>query len=196
MPSIQGRRSDERAASQRQESVDRLRHRQARDIGCRPRVVRHCQGRDGGAGRGVGLRQVGDRAVGDEAAALSSGASSVRVDCVQRPRIADDGGTRHPQGARQRHHHHLPGADDLAQSAAHDREADRRDLAAAQGHHRQARAGADPRPARPCRHSRSSRKAGELSAPVVWRAASARHDRDGAGERARFADRRRADHGP
>ena len=31
------------------------------------------------------------------------------------------------ESARQRHHDHLPGADDLAQSAAHDRAADRRD---------------------------------------------------------------------
>ena len=43
-------------------------------------------------------------------------------------------------GARQRHHHHLPGADDLAQSAAHDREADRRDSAAAQRRDRRGRA--------------------------------------------------------
>ena len=43
---------------------------------------------------------------------------------LQGPRIADHAGTRNPQGARQRHHHHLPGADDVAQSAAHDRKAD------------------------------------------------------------------------
>ena len=33
---------------------------------------------------------------------------------------------RDPQGARRRHHHHLPGADDVAQPAAHDRAADHR----------------------------------------------------------------------
>ena len=37
---------------------------------------------------------------------------------------------RNPPRARQRHHHHLPGADDLAQSAAHDREANRRNSVA------------------------------------------------------------------
>ena len=45
--------------------------------------------------------------------------------------LLQSAGARDPAGARQRHHHHLPGADDLAQSAAHDREADRRDPAAA-----------------------------------------------------------------
>jgi len=37
-----------------------------------------------------------------------------------------------------RHHHHLPGADDLAQSAAYDRAADRRNLAPASRHDRRA----------------------------------------------------------
>ena len=44
------------------------------------------------------------------------------------------------------------------------------------------------------RHSRSGGAACELSAPAFRRAAPARHDRDGARERARPADRRRADH--
>ena len=47
-------------------------------------------------------------------------------------------------GARQRHHHRVPGADDLAQPAPHHRAADRRDPAAAQRPPRRQGAGADP----------------------------------------------------
>ena len=46
--------------------------------------------------------------------------------------IAADRG-RAAAGARRRHHHDLPGADDLAQPAAHDRAAGRRDPDAAPG---------------------------------------------------------------
>ena len=143
-----------------------------------------------------GLGQIGHRAVGAEAA------------CPIRPRAIRPGAilfkgqdllslSRHElrRGARQRHHHHLPGADDLAQPAAHDRAADRRDPAAAP------RAGAaggararmlelltqvgirDPESA-----------ARRLSAPALRRPAPARDDRHGARQRAGPADRRRADH--
>ena len=68
------------------------------------------------------------------------------------------------QRARQRHHDHLPGADDLAQSAAYDREADRRDPAAASRPHRREgararRSNCSPRSAFPIR------KAGLASYP-------------------------------
>ncbi len=46
----------------------------------------------------------------------------------------------------------------------------------------------------PGRHSRSGRPAAKLSASALRRSAPARDDRDGLGERARPADRRRADH--
>ena len=55
-------------------------------------------------------------------------------------------------GARQQDHHDLPGADDLAQSAAHDRAADRRGAETASGHGR-------PAGARHARWSCSTRSA-------------------------------------
>ena len=55
-------------------------------------------------------------------------------------------------------------------------------------------AGADARTAHPGRHSRSGNAARELSASIVRRPAPAGHDRDGARQRARSADRGRADH--
>ena len=161
----------------------------------RPRLVLDQARRVRGAGRRIRLRQVGQRAVGPEAAALSDRLASLRqhplqgpANCSTRPRTRD---ARHP---RQRHLDHLPGADDLAQSAAHDRGADRRDPAAAQRHPRRDGAGADARTADAGRHSRSGNAAAKLSAPVVRRPAPARHDRDGARQRAGSADRRRADH--
>ena len=55
-------------------------------------------------------------------------------------------------------------------------------------------AGADARTADAGRHSRSGNPAAELSASIVRRPAPARHDRDGARQRAGSADRGRADH--
>ncbi len=95
---------------------------------------------------------------------------------------------------RQRHLDHLPGADDLAQSAPHHRGADRRNPATAHRHQRCDGADADAGAVDPGRHSRSGDAAEELSAPVVRRPAPARHDRDGARQRAGSPDRRRADH--
>ena len=43
------------------------------------------------------------------------------------------GGARYPSRARQRLFHHFPGADDVAQSAAHDRKADWRNIVFASG---------------------------------------------------------------
>ena len=55
---------------------------------------------------------------------------------LQRPRSPESERGRASRGARQRHHHGVPGADDLAQPAAHGRAPDRRDPGAAQGHRR------------------------------------------------------------
>ena len=138
---------DRRKTARRPRPLRRLPPGRAGDARGRPHLVRHPEGRDGGAGRRVRLRQIGHRALGDEAAALSVGAASFRLDPVQGPGSAAAFGKRDPPRARQRHHHHLPGADDLAQSAAHDREADRRDPAAASGPDRRSRARAHARTA-------------------------------------------------
>ena len=53
--------------------------------------------------------------------------------------LIDQSEQRDAGDPRQRHLHHLPGADDLAQSAAHDRGADRRDHPAAQSDQQRAR---------------------------------------------------------
>ena len=109
-------------------------------------------------------------------------------------RAPDGVRTRDARDPRQRHLDHLPGADDLAQSAAHDRGADRRDSAPAQRHQRAGGAGANAGAVDAGRHSRSRNQAEELSASIVRRPAPARHDRDGARQRAGPVDRRRADH--
>ena len=104
------------------------------------------------------------------------------------------GGKRDARDPWQRHLDHLPGADDLAQSAAHDRGADRRDSSPAQRHQRADGAGAHAGAVDAGRHSRSGNPAEELSASTVRRPAPARHDRDGARQRAGSLDRGRADH--
>ena len=103
-------------------------------------------------------------------------------------------GARDSRHSRQRHFDHLSGADDLAQSAAHDRVPDRRDPAASQRYQRREGADADAGAAHAGRHSRTGNAACQLSASTVRRAAPARDDRDGARQRARPADRGRADH--
>ena len=147
-----------------------------------------------GAGRRVRLRQIGQRAVGAETAALSDRVASLRHHPFQGPRTAQGFRKRDARNPRQRHLDHLSGADDLAQSAAYHRGADRRDPLAAQRHRRIDGAGADARIADAGRHPRSGDAAAKLSAPIVRRPAPARHDRDGARQRAGSPDRRRADH--
>ena len=185
---------DRRATSLRPRSLRRLPPGRARDACGRSRLVRDQEGRDRRAGRRIGLGQIGHRAVGAQAPALSRRAPSLRRDPFQGPGTARPSGRRDPPRARQRYHHHLPGADDLAQSAPHHREADRRDPAAASGRDRRGRARAhdravDARSASPSRQTRLD----ELSAPAFRRPAPARDDRHGARQRARPAHRRRAD---
>ena len=120
--------------------------------------------------------------------------ASLGRDRVQGPRPDGAPPRRDAQGARQRHHHGVPGADDVAQPAAH----------ASSG--RSARSWRCTRawPARRPRArilelltrsaSASRGAARRLSAPAVRRPAPARDDRDGARQRAGPADRRRADH--
>ena len=123
-----------------------------------------------------------------------SAAASVRADHLQGPGPDAAVGREDAPRARRRHLDHLPGADDLAQSAAHDREADQRDPGAAPRHHRPGGPRAGDRAADPGRHSGAGDAARQLSAPALGRPAPARHDRDRARQRARPADRRRADH--
>ena len=152
--------------------------------------------------KGETVALVGESGSGKSVTALSvmkllpypAAQPSLRHDPLQGPGAARSCRARDAPGARQRHHHDLPGADDLAQPAAHDREADRRDAAAASGHDRAGGARAHARAADPGRHPRSGDAARELSAPALRRPAPARDDRDGARQRARPADRRRADH--
>ncbi len=99
------------------------------------------------------------------------------------------------QGARRQDQHDLPGADDLTRPALHHRQpADGADHAAPENWqsastHRSA-AVAQPRP-----YPGSRTPAQIISARNVRRAAPARHDRHGAGQRPGRADRRRADDG-
>ena len=183
-----------RQTARRPRSLGRLSSGRPHDARGRSHLVQREEGRDGRAGRRVRLRQVGDRAVGDEAPAVSVRESSVRQHPLRRPGPAQAHRARDPPGSRQPHLDHLPGADDVAQSAAHDREADRRDVAAASGADRGGGARAHARAAHPGRHSRAGDAAGELSASALRRPAPARDDRDGARQRARPPDRRRADH--
>ncbi len=113
----------------------------------RPHFVRDQARRVRGAGRRIRLREIGQRAVDPEAAAVSDRVASFRQHPLQGARTARPVGARDPRHPRQRHFDHLPGADDLAQSAAHDRVPDRRDPASAQQHQRLNGAGADARTA-------------------------------------------------
>ena len=97
------------------------------------------------------------------------------------------------RGARQPHRDGLPGADDLAQPAAHARKADRRDAADPQAHVGRGGARAHARAVAPGRPARRRKPARRLSAPALGRAAPAGDDRDGDRQRARHPDRRRAD---
>ena len=109
-------------------------------------------------------------------------------DLLEDLRAAAAGDPRRP------HHHDLPGADDLAQPAAHDRAADRRGPAAAPAH---GRASAGAARVLELLHKvgirEPEKRLGAYPAPAVGRPAPARHDRHGARQRARPADRRRAD---
>jgi microcin C transport system ATP-binding protein len=98
------------------------------------------KGETRGAGRRVRFRQIGHalsilKLLPYPAARIRPAAFSSRAaNCSTMPE------REIRKHARQRHFDHLPGADDLAQSAAHDREADRRDPAAAQRPSRQSAA--------------------------------------------------------
>ena len=156
----------------------------------RPHLVRDQARRMRGAGRRIRFRKIGQRAVDPQAAAIPDRIASHRQHSLQGPRTARPVGARDSQHSRQRHFDHLPGADDVAQSAAYDRVPDRRDPAAAQRNSRRHGAGADARTAHPGRHSRAGNPACKLSASIIRRPAPAGDDRDGARKRARSADRR------
>ena len=98
-------------------------------------------------------------------------------------------------GARQQDHDGLPGADDVAQSAAHDFAADRRNSRTAWRARRRQHPQAHHRTSHGSRNSRAGDAAGLVSAPAFGRPTAARDDRHGARQSARTFHRRRADHG-
>ena len=160
---------------------------QARLVHARPR-------RDAGAGRRERLGQVGDGAVDPAAAALPGRLAHAGKQHPLRRRGDGRGAAgAAAAGARQPDRDDLPGADDLAEPAAHARQADRRGAADPQAHVGRGGARAHARTAAPGRHSRRREPARRLSAPAFGRAAAARDDRDGDRQRARHPDRRRAD---
>ena len=120
---------------------------------------------------------------------------SDRRDFVSRSRRAEDDRRGAARDARRERHHGVPGADDLAQSAAHHRAPDRRDHRAAsrprRGHEKAHRRAFDRG-----RHRRPGRAARRLSAPALGRTAPARDDRHGARQPPGPLDRRRADDRP
>ncbi len=91
--------------------------------------------------------------------------------------------------SRQRDIDHLSGADDVAQSASHDRIADQRDFAAARRRSWRGGAATNAGVADAGWHSGSGNSPCQLSAPIVRRPAPARDDRDGARQRTRPSDR-------
>ena len=151
--------------------------------------------------RGETVALVGESGSGKSVTALAilrlldGAAASGRPDPVQgaRPRAAARAGDA--GRARRRHHHGVPGADDLAQPAPHDRAADRRGARAAPWPHRQGGPPADPGTPGPRRHARRGAPHGRLPARTLRRPAPAGDDRHGARQRAGPAGGRRADHG-
>ncbi len=139
------------------------------------------------------MRQERDVAVGDGARRRHRPRRG-RGHHLRRPRPAEAFEGRAAASARAEAVDDLPGADDLAQSGAHHRPADRR--GAARPHGSVAAGGAHPRhrDARPRAHPVGGVAFRRLSAPHVRRHAPARDDRDGACLRSDAADRRRADH--
>ncbi len=139
--------------------------------------------RDAGAGRRIRLRQDGHRAGDRSAAARARLFRRVRFCSTARDTLTMSD-RRIARDARRPHHHGVSGADDLAQSAAHDRAADRGDHRAAR-RARARRARARDRTAEGGRHSRPGRPARRLSASTLRRPAAARDDRHGARQPAR-----------
>ena len=154
------------------------------------------QGETAGAGRRERLGQIGDRALDPPAAALPQGLAPGRQHPPRRP-----GADRRRRGDAARGpgrsgRHHLPGADDLAQPAAQSRKAGQRDPAAAPRPEPDRGAQADPRAPAPGPAPGGRAAPRRLPAPALGRPAPAGHDRDGARQRARPPDRRRADDRP
>ena len=115
---------------------------------------------------------------------------------LRRARPADPGQRGDAPGARRRHRDDLPGPAvlpaPLLQGRAPARGGDSRPPGRLQGPGARSR----HRPARPRGDPRAAPAGRPLPARVLRGHAPARHDRDGAVQRAEGADRRRADHGP
>jgi hypothetical protein len=128
-----------------------------------------------------GLREIGFGAVSAQIAALPGSEPSERRNPLQGRGPALGARSCDPRRAWQCHHHDLPGADDVAQSASDSGKTDLRDSASASADQCRRSAKTGSRTARPGRHSRSAAAASQLlSAPAVGRAAAACDDRHGA----------------
>ena len=153
-----------------------------------------------GAGRRIGLGQVGvspgDHGHPAAHRADHSGAilfADPATGAVGRHRQLDRPAARDAGDPRRPHLDHLPGADDLAVAAPHDRRPDRRGAGCTAADRGQRRA-SDHRDAAPGRLPRPQARAAHLPLRAVGRPAPARDDRHGAGLPPGAADRRRADH--
>ena len=182
-----------RAPARRLEPARHAAHRSRPGRRAARRVVHARPRRHARADRRVGLRQVDHRAGADGAAARRR--EGVGLDPARRPGADGARRSRLVRPARAAHRHGVPGADDGAQPAAHDRPPGRRAAARAPGAvgRRRARRGATPARARAPAAGRAPAR--RVPAPALGRAAPARRDRDRAGLRARPAARRRADDG-
>ena len=154
-------------------------------------------------GKGETVALVGESGSGKTVSALSilqAAALSRRLASVGRSVVRRQGPPEAQAGAvagraRQPHLDDLPGADDVAQPAAHHPAAGGRGAARAPAHGREGRARARAGAAAKGRHPRAGKAPRRVSASAVGRPAPARDDRHGARQRAGSADRRRADDG-
>ena len=147
-----------------------------------------------GPGRRVRLRQVGHRTL-HPAPAAGSHHRHLRTDPLCRRRSGRGQRRTFARTARRPHCDDLPGADDLAEPAAHGGTADRRGAHPAQGPARQGDARAGAGIAGTGRHPGAGQAAAGLPASTLRRAAATGDDRHGAGQRTGAADRRRTHHG-
>ncbi|MCY1296854.1 hypothetical protein D9M70_462660 [compost metagenome] len=190
-----GERDDDRSHPLRPRPLGRLSPGRQHLDRRRPHLLRDQARGNRGACRRIRFGQVGFGQFDPEAAALSVREPPERRDRLQRQGPVEGRRCGAAQRARQRHHHDLPGADDLAQPAAFDRAADRRDPRTAPAARRSRCAHPHSRASQSGRYPRAGEAPQRLSARALRWPAPARHERHGACQPARALDRRRADNG-
>ena len=209
-----GRASDPTAGRTGGDGRPRARHRARREPahrdrpqGLRPRghprrLVPRAGGAHGGDRRRVGLGQVDHRA-GHPRHPAGRGAHHLGPHPVAReggrhgarPGAAEGRFLHPPEASRRQDVDHLPGADDLALAAAHDRQPGGRGPDAAPRRLREGRQGHRHRHAAPGRLPRSDRRLFDVPDGAVGRVAPARGHRHGADLPPGAGHRRRADDG-